>query len=212
MPQDGSADAKLQVLGKLSPSHGVRLVCARPQSATHAAENENHAALFLAGRPMMVEKHVRKMPQDDSEGAKLQEPGKRSPSEGVRIFSRMGSSLWSQDVDESSLFGGANRLTGVWQRGQGDKSQRNKLESSKGTDAVLESRHVDAVAVASAAASVSALSATYGRSNKLLSVLALIEHKDTSLAETPPPFAEPSHARQPPHRPRKGSCEATANG
>jgi hypothetical protein len=117
---------------------------------------------------MMVEKHARKMPQDDSAGAKLQEPGKRSPSEGVRLFSRMGSSLWSQDVDESSLFGGANRLTGVWQRGQGDKSQRKKLVSSKGTDALLESRHVDAVAVASAAASVSALSASYGRRESVL--------------------------------------------
>jgi hypothetical protein len=100
-------------------AHG-RVVCARPESATHAAESENHAALFLAGRPMAVGKHSRTMPQDDSADAKLQEPGKRSPSEGVRLFSRMGSSLWSQDVDESSLFGGANRLTGVWQRGQGD--------------------------------------------------------------------------------------------
>jgi hypothetical protein len=145
------------------------------------------------------------MPQDQR--AKLQESGTPSPSEGVRLFSRMGSSLWSQDVDESSLFGGAKRLTGVWQRGQDDDSQRNKLQrnkllSSRGTDAVLESRHVDAFAVASAAASVSALSASYGHSNKLLSVLALIEHNDISLAESPPPVAEASHARQPPDRPR----------
>ena len=184
--------------------HG-RVVCARPQSATHAAESENHAALFLAGHPVAVGQHARKMPQDQR--AKLQESGTPSPSEGVRLFSRMGSSLWSQDVDESSLFGGAKRLTGVWQRGQDDDSQRNKLQrnkllSSRGTDAVLESRHVDAVAVASAAASVSALSASYGRSNKLLSVLALIEHNDISLAESPPPVAEASHARQPPDRPR----------
>ncbi len=150
------------------------------------------------------------MAQDDSAGEKLQEPGKQSPSEGVRLFSRMGSSLWSQQVDESFLFGGANRLTGVWQRG--DNSQRNKLLSSRGTDAVLESRHVDAVAIASAAASGSAMRASYSRSNKLLSVLALIEHNDMSLAETPPPFAEPTDARQLPHRHGKGRVKQLPTG
>lgn len=136
-----------------------RMVYARPQSATHAADCHNHEALCLAGRPLALEHDTKKMEPDACAEDKMHEL-----SDGVRLFSRIGSRLWSEGIDEGSLFGNTNRLTGQWQRDQTDKSQSN----IKGALAPLDSRHVQAVARASAAASVSALSACYGRSDQVL--------------------------------------------
>jgi len=89
---------------------------------------------------------------------------KMGMSEGVRMFSRIGSSLWS-NAQDTGPYGGRTRLTGQWQRESQSSVRDDKIEK---------------VAVNSAAASVCALESVYGGSRKVSSVLALLEHTQHS--------------------------------